>query len=214
MLSHDLREEGELPFTHVLIDEAQDISVPELLLLGDKFGARPNGLFFAGDIGQRIFRAPFPWSAAKVEVRGRSRSLKVNYRTSHQIRVGSQSLLPETLVEADGSEESRVGVTSVFEGPKPELLAFSSCDEELLKLAEWIKALLSAGVGENEIAMLARTKEVLAEYATAFENTNPGINFLSMHDSKGTEFQAVAVVALDHHILPDEGRLLAARDEA
>ena len=214
MLAHHLRVEGRLPFTHVLIDEAQDISVPELLLLGDKFGTRPNGLFFAGDIGQRIFRAPFPWSAAQVEVRGRSRSLKVNYRTSHQIRLGSQSLLPETLVEADGSEESRLGVTSVFEGPKPELCVFTNRDEEVSKLASWVGSLLAAGVREEEIAVLARTKEVLSEYATAFENTNPGINFLSMHDSKGTEFQAVAVVALDHQILPDEGRLLAARDEA
>jgi len=60
-----------LPFTHVIVDEAQDISVAELMLLGSMFGGRPNGLFFAGDIGQRIFRAPFPWSAAGVDVRGR-----------------------------------------------------------------------------------------------------------------------------------------------
>ena len=78
MLAHRIRREGTWPYTHVLVDEAQDISVPELLLLGQKLGADQNGLFFAGDIGQRIFRAPFPWSAAKVEVRGRSRSLKVN----------------------------------------------------------------------------------------------------------------------------------------
>lgn len=214
MLAHDLRIKGALPFTHVLIDEAQDISVPELLLLGEEFGEKPNGLFFAGDIGQRIFRAPFPWSAAQVEIRGRSRSLKVNYRTSHQIRLGSQSLLPETLVEADGSEESRLGVTSVFEGPRPELCVFNSRDEEVLKLASWVQAVLELGVGEDEIAVLARTKKVLEEYTAAFEKTNPGLNFLSMHESKGTEFQAVAVVALDHQILPNEPRLLAARDEA
>jgi superfamily I DNA/RNA helicase len=67
-----------MPFSHVVIDEAQDTSVPELLLLGGIFGNRINGHFSAGDIGQRIFRAPFPWTAAGVELKGRSRSLKVN----------------------------------------------------------------------------------------------------------------------------------------
>jgi len=70
------------PFTHVIIDEAQDISVPELRLVAALAGDLVNGVFFAGDIGQRIFRSAFPWKAAGVDIQGRSRSLKVNYRTS------------------------------------------------------------------------------------------------------------------------------------
>ena len=68
------------PFTYVLVDEAQDISVPELHLVAAMAGRRANGLFFAGDIGQRIFRSAFPWKSAGVDIQGRSRSLKVNYR--------------------------------------------------------------------------------------------------------------------------------------
>ena len=46
-----------------LIDEAQDIAVPELRFLAARGGYRPNALFFAGDLGQRIFQTPFSWKA-------------------------------------------------------------------------------------------------------------------------------------------------------
>lgn len=212
MLAHKLRLDGEFPYTHVLIDEAQDISVHELMLLGEKLGKSKNGLFFAGDIGQRIFRAPFPWNATQVEVRGRSRSLKVNYRTSHQIRIGSESLLPESLVEADGVEESRLGVTSVFEGPLPKIEDFDNRAQEMAALSVWISEVLESGVAENEIAILVRTDELSSTLSSTWLNQFHGLNWLTMHAAKGAEFQAVAVLALDQHILPDEERLLAAKD--
>ena len=212
--AHELRQKGTWPYTHVLVDEAQDISVPELMLLGEKLGNAQNGLFFAGDIGQRIFRAPFPWSATRVEVRGRSRSLKVNYRTSHQIRMGSETLLPETLVEADGAEESRLGVTSVFEGPWPTVQSFTNRAAEMQGVSKWIAELVASGLAEDEIAVLARTEALLEELSGSWLADFPELNWLSMHAAKGSEFQAVAVVSLDQSILPDEERLLSAKDES
>ena len=211
-LAHDLRQSGEFPYAHVVIDEAQDISVPELLLLGAAVGSLPNGLFFAGDIGQRIFRAPFPWSAAGVDVRGRSRSLKVNYRTSHQIRVQSDKLLPETLIEADGAEESRLGVTSVFEGPTPQIQSFANRDLEISELKKWIHDFIKQGIQPNEIAVLVR-QDVIISLLTK-EIGHPDVVIMTMHEAKGSEFRVVAVVCLDHNILPDERRFLAAKDES
>jgi len=75
-----------IPFDFAVIDEAQDISVSQLLFLDALGGKRPNALFFAGDIGQRIFQQPFSWKSLGVDIRGRSRNLRINYRTSHQIR--------------------------------------------------------------------------------------------------------------------------------
>lgn len=206
--AHALREGDSMPFTHVIVDEAQDISVPELMLLGAIYGHWPNGLFFAGDIGQRIFRAPFPWSAAGVDVRGRSRSLKVNYRTSHQIRKRSDTLLPETLVEADGAEEDRLGVTSVFDGPAPKIRVFDDAQTEQAELESWVKDLLQTGVDRDEIALLVRSEAQLAGLDTM------NVRVMTMHDAKGAEFRAVAVPRLSHDVIPDETRLLAARDEA
>jgi hypothetical protein len=75
-----------LPFDFAVVDEAQDIGVAQIRFLATFGSGRPNGLFFAGDLGQRIFQQPFSWKAAGIDVRGRSTTLKINYRTSHQIR--------------------------------------------------------------------------------------------------------------------------------
>jgi len=208
-LAHDLADVGEFPFTHAVIDEAQDISVPELRLLGKALGDTENGLFFAGDIGQRIFRAPFPWAATGVEIRGRSRSLKVNYRTSHQIRCYSDDLLPETLVEPDGTEENRLGVTSVFNGAAPEVHSFNTRADEVAAVKKWLESLAQTGVPAEDIVCLVRTSHLVAEISPLVS-----VRVLPMHEAKGAEYRAVSVLALDQDVVPLEERLLSANDEA
>lgn len=68
------------PFDFIIVDEAQDVSVAQLRLLASLGAARVNGLFFAGDTAQRIFEHPFSWRSLGVEVRGRARTLRVNFR--------------------------------------------------------------------------------------------------------------------------------------
>ena len=72
------------PFEFCVVDEAQDIGVAELRFPGCPRRRAPGCLFFAGDLGQRIFQTPFSWRALGVDIRGRSHTLRVNYRTSHQ----------------------------------------------------------------------------------------------------------------------------------
>jgi superfamily I DNA/RNA helicase len=81
------------PFDFAVVDEAQDLSVSQLRFLAAIGAARPDALFFAGDLGQRIFQQPFSWKSFGVDIRGRSRTLRVNYRTSHQIRMQADRLL-------------------------------------------------------------------------------------------------------------------------
>lgn len=212
-LAHELSAGAAFPFDHVLIDEAQDISVAELKLLGHVVGGKPNGLFFAGDIGQRIFRQPFPWTAAGVDLRGRSRSLKVNYRTSHQIRMQSDRLLPETLVEADGNEEARGGVTSIFNGPVPTFRTFETTEAEIEALRHWVRARVDEdGVPPSEVAVLLRHEGDVALFSDVLQAD--GVAVMPMHDAKGAEYRAVAVAGLNDGALPHEARLLAAKDEA
>jgi len=204
----------EPPFTHIVVDEAQDISVAELHLLAAIAGGHPNGLFFAGDIGQRIFRSPFPWKAAGVDIQGRSRSLKVNYRTSHQIRAKSDMLLPPRLLEVDGGEDNRLGVSSVFHGPEPELHVFDTPQAESSAVARWIDSCVSDGIPPQTIAVLVRSENELSRARDAIAESlggfiRPGL----MHDAKGQEFRAVAVIACDADVLPSESRLVEASDE-
>jgi superfamily I DNA/RNA helicase len=84
------------PFEFAVVDEAQDISIAHLRFLAALGADRPNALFFAGDLGQRIFQQPFSWKALGVDIRGRSRTLRVNYRTSHQICTFWKTLFEDT----------------------------------------------------------------------------------------------------------------------
>ena len=105
----DLAEGAHSPFDFVVVDEAQDVSVAQLRFLAALGADRPNSLFFAGDLGQRIFQQPFSWKALGVDIRGRSRTLRVNYRTSHQIRTQADRLLGPELSDVDGNTEERGG---------------------------------------------------------------------------------------------------------
>ncbi|KSV61482.1 hypothetical protein N185_10685 [Sinorhizobium sp. GW3] len=214
-LMHRLAQEVDgTPFSHVVVDEAQDISVPELYLIAAMVGDRPNGLFFAGDIGQRIFRSPFPWKAAGVDIQGRSRSLKVNYRTSHQIRSKSDLLLPARLLEVDGGEDNRLGVSSIFHGPLPDLRVFNDHGEEAKAVGEWIDACLSDGIPPETVVVLVRSEAEFPRASAAIEScSDSSVETMLMHDAKGREFRAVAVMACDADVLPSEARLLEASDE-
>jgi len=77
----------------------------------------PDTLFFAGDLGQRIFQQAFSWNTVGVEIKGRSKTLTVNYRTSHQIRQHADNLLNAEVADVDGNVEERSRTVSVFDGP-------------------------------------------------------------------------------------------------
>ena len=109
------------PFDFVVVDEAQDVSVAQLRFLAALGDERANSLFFAGDLGQRIFQQPFSWKALGVDIRGRSRTLRINYRTSHQIRVQADRLLGKQVADVDGNVEERAGTISLFNGPSRRL---------------------------------------------------------------------------------------------
>ena len=121
---------ADKPFTHVVVDEAQDLGVPELRFLAAIVMQGGNGLFFAGDLGQRIFQQPFSWKGLGVDLRGRSATLKVNYRTSHQIRQIADRLLPPVIRDVDNREEERKGTISVFDGPMPDVAVGANTEAE------------------------------------------------------------------------------------
>ena len=164
------------PFDFYVIDEAQDVSVAELRFLAALSEDRPNSLFFAGDLGQRIFRAPFSWRKLGVDVRGRSRTLRVNYRTSHQIRRQADRLLPAKIADVDGIEEDRRGTVSVFNGPEPEIQVLGSEAEEIAAVGDWLRTLSMAsgeaagsGYGHATIGLFVRSSTEIVRALQAVE---------------------------------------------
>jgi superfamily I DNA/RNA helicase len=147
------------PFDFAVIDEAQDVSIAQLRFLAALGGDRPNALFFAGDLGQRIFQQPFSWKALGVDVRGRSKTLRVNYRTSHQIREQADRLMAPEVTDVDGNLEERRHTVSVFNGPSPQVSTFGGEAEEIAVVGAWLKARVADGVLPQEIGVFVRSAD-------------------------------------------------------
>ncbi len=205
----------EKPFDHIVVDEAQDLGPAELTLLAAIAPAGEDALFFAGDIGQRIFQHPFSWKALGIEVRGRSSTLKVCYRTSRQIRTVADRLLPGALRDPDGNEEERTATISVFDGPVPEIALLDGAEKEIAKVADYLRDAIGEGISPNEIGLFVRSPEVIGRARSAAEAAMLGdqVAVSVMHLAKGLEFRAVAVMACDQDVLPLESRITEAADE-
>src|SRR5262249_34015291 len=144
-------------FDAAVVDEAQDVSIAQLRLLAALGGARPNALFFSGDLGQRIFQQPFSWKAVGVDVRGRSKTLRVNYRTSHQIRTQADRLLGPEMTDVDGNREDRRHTVSVFNGVPPEIRTLSSEHEESEAVGVWLRPLANDRIQPHAIVVFVRS---------------------------------------------------------
>ena len=216
------------PFEFAVIDEAQDIGVAQLRFLAALGGGRANSLFFAGDLGQRIFQQAFSWKSLGVDVRGRSHTLHVNYRTSHQIRAQADRLLGPELADVDGNAEDRRGTVSVFNGPVPVIQTFGSEAEEISAVAAWLAARRKDGIAPHEIGIFVRSEAELARARDAakqaglpfkvlderVETTSGTTSIGTMHLAKGLEFRAVAVMACDDQVVPLQSRIESVADTA
>jgi mRNA-degrading endonuclease RelE of RelBE toxin-antitoxin system len=227
-LAVQLGERKHPVFNFAIVDEAQDISVAQLRFLAALGAATPNGLFFAGDLGQRIFQQPFSWKSLGVDVRGRSRTLHINYRTSHQIRTQADRLLGQQVSDVDGNTEERGGTVSMFNGPSPTLRVLDDEQEEIEAVGAWLADLSKQGITPHEIGVFVRSDVELDRARRAVERAGLSFKVLddnvemasgyvsvsTMHLAKGLEFRAVAVMACDDEVIPLQERIEAVTDDA
>lgn len=216
------------PFDFVVVDEAQDISVPQLRVLAALAGDHPNGIFLAGDLGQRIFQQAFSWKSLGVDIRGRSRTLHINYRTSHQIRMQADKLLAPEIADVDGNSEDRRGTISVFNGPQPLIKTYNSSEEEIEGVSAWLNDIRADGVQPQEIGIFVRSedqieraKEAATKASLPFKVLDENIDISSgsasistMHLAKGLEFRTVVVMAVDDEVIPLQARIRQVVDDA
>jgi superfamily I DNA/RNA helicase len=216
------------PFDFAVIDECQDIGVAQLRFLAALGGDRPNALFFAGDLGQRIFQQPFSWKALGVDIRGRARTLHINYRTSHQIRRQADRLLGPQVADVDGNTEERRGTVSVFNGPDPQVVSYAHEAAEIAAVAGWLEQTARDGVPAHEIAVIVRSQNEVPRARAALAaaqmpwreldqnvDTQAGVAALcTMPLAKGLEFRAVAVMACDDEVIPLQARIESIADGA
>lgn len=207
-------------YAHIIVDEGQDFSDNAFRLLRALAGAEhENDLFIVGDSHQRIYKNHPVLSHCGINVRGRSSILKINYRTTEEIRRYAIALLNGiSFDDLDDNTEIDDKCQSLTHGLKPEIRNFKDAGEELEYLVSQIKQLREQGIPLNNICVVARTKKLTEDYIANFtkngircfaikrnksdDRSFDGLRVATMHRVKGLEFQYVFIAAVNNRIVP------------
>ena len=207
-------------YTSIIVDEGQDLSPSAYRLLRSLAGdEHRNDIFIVGDSHQRIYRNKAVLSKCAINVRGRSSYLRINYRTTEEIRKFAFGLLNGvSFDDLDDDYDNGKGCQSLTHGDKPEIKEFATPEEELDYLVSKIHELETAGVEQKNICIVARTHKLLDSYIAGLQRagiksfeikanktddrTFEGVRIATMHRVKGLEFDYVFAVAVNKKVLP------------
>lgn len=217
MVSNYLHKNDETLFSHVIVDELQDFSNVELNFIRSLVKEGINDLFLVGDPLQNIYNKKIVFSRAGINIRGqRSKRLRINYRTTEEIKHLAVSVIQEIYFDDfDGGKEETTGYLSLFHGEKPVYKIFKDKQEELDYVFDEIKRLISEGVNFNEIAIAARTKDSVKDFVSKLHignlpyvtknllnSSNKGVRLTTFHGMKGLEFKHVFLTDINKRTLP------------
>lgn len=216
-----LQSAGRKPrYASIIIDEGQDFSDNAYRLIRALAGEEhPNDIFIVGDSHQRIYRNHPILSKCGINVRGRSSILKINYRTTEEIR--KQALLVLKGISFDDLDEGfDLGdkCQSLTHGEKPIVENFGNANDEFDFLLREVKKLKDNGVSLTDICVVARTKKLVDDYIALFtragirsyavkrnkvdDRSFDGLRVATMHRVKGLEFKYVFIAAVNNRIIP------------
>lgn len=207
-------------YVSIIVDEGQDFSDNAYRLIRALAGEEhPNDIFIVGDSHQRIYRNHPTLSKCGINVRGRSSILKINYRTTEEIRKHAFALLHGISFD-DLDEDFDPGdkCQSLTHGEKPMIESFSNANDEFDFLLDEVKKLGDNGVALSDICIVARTKKLVDDYIALFtragirsyaikrnkvdDRSFDGLRVATMHRVKGLEFQYVFIAAVNNRIIP------------
>lgn len=211
---------GRPRYAHVIVDEGQDFSDNAYRLLRALAGEEhENDLFIVGDSHQRIYRNHPTLSKCGINVRGRSSILKINYRTTEEIRRYAFALLNGISFD-DLDEDVDLGdrCQSLTHGEKPIIRNFKDASGEFDFIVREIKKLQANGTALTDICIVARTRKLVDDYIAQLtkagirsyvikrnksdDRTFDGLRIATMHRVKGLEFKYVFVAAVNNRIVP------------
>ena len=222
-----LRQAGSPLYRHIIVDEAQDLHPAQWRLLRAAVSVGPDDLFIAADPHQRIYDSRVSLASLRINVRGRSRRLSMNYRTTQEILSWSVPLLgPDPATGLDGEVDSLLGYRSPMRGEPPQVRAATSRAEEFAFLAERVGAWLDTGIEPHAIGVAARSASLAREARENLKADGITTSSLSsrvsgeavrtgtMHGMKGLEFQAVAVIGVGQKEVPAPDVVTPADEDA
>lgn len=207
-------------YTSIIVDEGQDLSPSAFRLLRALAGdEHENDIFIVGDSHQRIYKNKAVLSKCGINVRGRSSYLRINYRTTEEIRKFAFGLLNGvSFDDLDEDYDNGKGCQSLTHGDKLEIKKFGTPEEELDYIVSKIKELEASGVEQKNICIVARTHKLLDNYISGLQRSGiksfeikanktddrsfEGVRIATMHRVKGLEFDHVFAVAVNKKVLP------------
>ena len=212
------------PYRHVVVDEGQDLHPAQWRLLRTLVAPGPNDMFLLADPYQRIYDSHVSLAQLGIEVRGRTRRLTVNYRTTHEILDLSVKVLNgDAATGLDGQDDTLRGYRSITRGGVPELAAHGSRDGEWEALIERVGTWLEQGVEPHAVGVAVRTGQLVKTISRILNDAHipvaddkrgiDGVHVATMHRMKGLEFQCLAVVGLDAGVLPAPNALTSAAED-
>lgn len=222
--SAEIARRSPAPYRHVVVDEGQDLHPAQWRLLRALVAPGPNDMFLLADPYQRIYDSHVSLAQLGIEVRGRTRRLTVNYRTTHEILDLSVKVLSgDAAVGLDGEADTLRGYRSVTRGSAPALATHTSRDSEFEALIERVGTWLDQGVEPHAIGVAARTGQLVKTISQTLSDAYipvaddkrsiDGVRVATMHRMKGLEFQCLAVVGLDAGVLPAPTAVTSAAED-
>ncbi len=227
-----LKETLDIPYDHVLIDEAQDLTsvhvriAQQMMAGGSDSGSR--SIFLVGDVSQTLYSRGFSWKQAGLMLQGRSHSLRKNFRNTRQIAEAAAELNSNNRLMQLSEDYVDPQFTS-RQGPQPIVLDAVSNENEISAIID--KTLDLAGDNRfrlADFAILCPTQELcfqvvkkLGEHRVPyvskgddlFDILEEKIKVLTIHSAKGLEFPVVFVLGLHEGTMPQYQRLSADDEE-
>ena len=207
-------------YTAIVVDEAQDFDVASFKLLRALVGEpHANDLFIVGDPHQRIYGKSVVLSRCGIEVRGRSRKLRINYRTTEETRAWATAVLRGMdFDDLDGGSDQTSDYRSLLHGDEPLIKGFDDPAEEQQFLAETLRQLEQEQGELASTCITARTNSGVEKLANTLQNagfktrvinkdesddpSDPALRLATMHRVKGLEFDQVFIPGLDASKMP------------
>ena len=226
-----IQSEGYDPgYSSVVVDEAQDLSAHAFRLIRGIVQEGPNDLFIAGDCHQRIYGRRTVLGRCGINIRGRSRKLKLNYRTTEETRAWAARLLHGRAIDdLDGGSDSNDGIRSLTQGPEPSIRKFETFEDQAAAIVEYVKQLQRSRQETKNVCVVARIRAERDAVSAAIagsglaslvidregdDQSQPGVRIATMHRVKGLEFERVVIASANADLMPLKSVLKRSTDDS
>ena len=193
----------ELMFDYIFIDEAQDLSLAQMLAL---MGTFSKGMAIAMDAHQRIYAAN--WTPKQLGIDTQIHWLKKSMRNTVEIDAFAEALRKKN-DEYLGVEDREARAVPERHGPKPIVCRLKNQAEEKTYVIRQIQAWMGQSGNKARIAVIGATKSQVDKYSTwcsdagiyheivnkecSFSMRTPGVKILNAYNAKGLEFFYVII---------------------